>query len=429
MSGFICGWRDFPHFTFRKSSVLLCQTRENRKEPPHPVCSPGAVRTMKNSKLEFIGLLIAIIFIFLFSIFSCGDEDTTPPDTVITNMPANPSYSGEATFEFESSEESSTFECMLDGGEWESCEAPHTYEGLIDGGHTFSVRAVDQRGNLDLTPAVYGWTIDTASSELAEIDTNIIKAPDDPDDSSESIFRFACNKSECTFECRLDFIEWESCISPHTYSGLEDGNHTFEVRATDSEGNLDHTPAGFTWTIDTSDSTPLEPTVVFDYVPNEITNRDNAVFEFHCLDGECEYSCRLDFKGWSLCESPENCNDLEDGNHTFEVREEGRSVEEDAPPARYSWTIDTIPPQTTITSYPENPTVQTNATFGFVASESGSSFQCRLDSDAWYECESPETVTGLVVGDHLFEVYALDLAENPDDSPDSYPWVVTTSIP
>jgi len=382
---------------------------------------------MRKSKIKFIGLLLAVIFIF--SLFSCGDEDTTPPDTVITNMPTNPSYSGEAAFEFESNEESSTFECTLDGSSWESCETPHAYVGLIDGGHIFSVRAIDQRGNIDLTPAMYGWTIDSSSSDLVEIDTNIVKSPDNPDDSSEAIFRFACNKTGCAFECRLDFLEWESCISPQTYAGLEDGNHTFEVRAIDSEGNLDHTPDSYTWTIDTSVSAPLEPTVVFDYFPNEITSRDIAIFEFHCLEGECEYSCRLDFKGWRLCESPEEYRDLEDGNHTFEVREEGRTVEEDAPPASYSWTIDTIPPQTTITSSPETPTIETFANFGFVSSESGSSFQCRLDSDAWYECESPETVTGLVVGDHLFEVYAVDPAENVDESPDSYPWVVTTSVP
>ena len=389
----------------------------------------GVAGTVKNSKTELIGSLIAIIFIFLFSLLSCSDEDTTPPDTAITNMPANPSYSGEATFEFESSEEGGTFECMLDGSEWEHCETPLTYEGLGDGGHTFSVRAIDRRGNIDLTPEMYDWTIDTSSSELVEIDTNIIKTPDNPDDSSEAIFRFVCNKAGCTFECRLDFVEWESCASPHTFTGLEDGNHIFEVRATDSEGNLDHTPDSFAWTIDTGVSDPLEPVVVFDHTPREITRMDVAVFEFHCLEGECEFSCRLDFKGWRSCESPKEYYDLEDGNHTFEVREEGRTVEADIPPASYSWTIDTIPPQTTITSCPENPTVETYATFGFVASESGSSFQCRLDSAAWYECESPETITGVVIGDHLFEVYAVDPAENPDESPDSYSWAATDSVP
>lgn len=51
------------------------------------------------------------------------------------------------------------------------------------------------------------------------------------------------------FECRLDSSAFSSCTSPKTYSGLAAGDHTFQVRAIDSLGNNDPTPATFKWKV------------------------------------------------------------------------------------------------------------------------------------------------------------------------------------
>ena len=54
-----------------------------------------------------------------------------------------------------------SFECSIDSGTYTTCTSPHTTATLADGPHTFAVRAIDNAGNTDPTPATTNWTIDT----------------------------------------------------------------------------------------------------------------------------------------------------------------------------------------------------------------------------------------------------------------------------
>lgn len=78
---------------------------------------------------------------------------------------------------------------------------------------------------------------------------------------------------------------------------------------------------------------------------------------------------------------------------------------------------DTIPPETTITSGPEGVVATHTPTFGFASSEPGSTFQCRVDSQAFVSCSSPHTVSPLNAGAHVFEVRAIDGSGNIDPTP------------
>jgi hypothetical protein len=51
------------------------------------------------------------------------------------------------------------------------------------------------------------------------------------------------------FQCKIDSGAWQGCTSPKTYSGLARKSHTFEVRAVDSRGKADPSPAELTFTI------------------------------------------------------------------------------------------------------------------------------------------------------------------------------------
>jgi hypothetical protein len=88
---------------------------------------------------------------------------------------------------------------------------------------------------------------------------------------------------------------------------------------------------------------------------------------------------------------------------------------------------DTTPPDTTITSGPSGTTTSTSASFSFSATESGSSFECKLDSGSFSACSSPKAYSGLSEGDHTFSVRATDAAGNVDPSPASRGWRVEAS--
>lgn len=85
--------------------------------------------------------------------------DTTPPETTITSGPSGSLTSTSASFDFESSEDPSSFECRLDGGAWSACTSPQGYTGLTPRAYTFEVRATDAAGNTDPTPASRTWTV------------------------------------------------------------------------------------------------------------------------------------------------------------------------------------------------------------------------------------------------------------------------------
>jgi hypothetical protein len=87
-------------------------------------------------------------------------EDNTPPDTTILQGPSGVVKSSSAMFRFSSPDtDVAGFECSLDGAEFTECSSPITYRKLSLDRHTFQVRAIDQAGNVDPTPATREWEV------------------------------------------------------------------------------------------------------------------------------------------------------------------------------------------------------------------------------------------------------------------------------
>jgi hypothetical protein len=338
--------------------------------------------------------------------------DGTPPSISLTNWPSDPSGDPSAVFGFSANEVVNSFQCSLDGAPFSACSSGVTYGPLGDGGHSFVVRATDLAGNTGSAPA-YTWTIDaTAPPSPALTD-----APQDPSGSSTASFSFLDADSTASFQCQLDGGGFSACSSPKNYSGIGDGSHTFAVKAVDPIGHESGITT-YTWTVDTG-----HPVVTLTDKPPLLTNQTAASFSFSSNKPNSNYQCKLDGGSFGSCTSPRLYTGLGDGPHTFSVR--AAALGNLGLTTEYTWIVDTVAPDTAITTTPPASSTSGSANFTFTSSEAGSRFACALDASGATSCDSPKMFSGLGDGAHTFRVQAVDAAGNVDATPASYSWQIT----
>ncbi len=81
------------------------------------------------------------------------------PQTVLRHKPPRRSRDRTPTFRFGSDEPGTSFECRLDGTRFRRCRSPFTIKRLAPGHHTFRVRARDDSGLADPSPALVGFSV------------------------------------------------------------------------------------------------------------------------------------------------------------------------------------------------------------------------------------------------------------------------------
>jgi large repetitive protein len=369
----------------------------------------------RRNLLPLIALLGACVLPASAAFASLVDDLVTAagPEVTITQHPSNPSNNASPSFAFTASGPA-TFECKLDAGAFVACTSPTTYANVADGQHTFTVRGTDPPGNTGPETS-YAWTIDTVGPTAT-----ITSKPTDPSKDKSAAFAFTASEAGASFACRLDQEALASCTSPKSYSGLADGPHTFGVRAIDALGNTG-TAVTYQWRIDT-----VGPTVTITQKPANPSNDRSPSFAFGA--GEpASLACKLDTGAFVACTSPTTYANVADGQHTFTVRGTDPAGNL-GPDTSYTWAIDATGPSATITQKPSDPTSNKSATFAFTASESGSTFACRLDAAAFAPCTSPTSYTGLGDGAHTFGVRAIDALGNPGAAA-TFQWTVDTSPP
>jgi hypothetical protein len=197
--------------------------------------------------------------------------DTIAPAAAIDSAPADPSAGASASFTFHASEAGSSFECSLTVGagpdSYSACVSGKTYTDLDDGEHTFKVQASDAAGNQG-GAAVHEWTVDNSLADTTPPDTLIDSAPPDPSESSTASFTYHSTEPGSSFECKLDTAAFAACPAGGvTYTGLAGGSHGFQVRATDASGNLDPTPAGYSFAVVLPAPPPAAPAATSPSLP------------------------------------------------------------------------------------------------------------------------------------------------------------------
>jgi hypothetical protein len=165
--------------------------------------------------------------------------DCDPPETTIAGGPIGTTSDPTPTFNLQSDEPNSTFECKIDAGSFSTCGTPYTTPALADGSHTLEIRATDPSGNPDQTPATRTFAVDTDSPE-----TTITDAPKRKLKTKRKRVRVSLAftaDEDGSFECSLDGKPFKPCTSPVTRK-VRKGRHTWSVRAIDSVGNADASP-------------------------------------------------------------------------------------------------------------------------------------------------------------------------------------------
>ncbi|HEX8104125.1 MAG TPA: FG-GAP-like repeat-containing protein, partial [Solirubrobacteraceae bacterium] len=157
----------------------------------------------------------------------------------------------------------------------------------------------------------------TAGTDTTPPETTIDAGPASRTDRSGSL-DFHASEPDSSFECREERdgqveTDWHLCQSP-ARSISEVGVVKVAVRATDTAGNVDPTPAEWSWEM------PPLPATSLDDGPDWTTTSRSATFRFTGSATAARFECRLDRAPWAACTSPRTVTGLADGPHDFYVR-------------------------------------------------------------------------------------------------------------
>jgi hypothetical protein len=347
--------------------------------------------------------------------------DTAEPDTSYDTKPPAFTNAATAPFDLASTESPVGYECKLPGSaDFSPCTEVFSLT-LPEGDYSVLARAVDAAGNKDSTPAQADFTVDRTDPP-----TTIDDGPTGFVSSKTATFQFSSDELG-TSECRIDSSnpsDWEACSTGKQYTGLAEGEHTFEVRAIDRAGNKDASPADRTWNVDT-----VDPSATITGKPASLSNTRDPQFTFTSdEDPNVTYTCTLDGTD-APCTTPKDYTGLADGQHTFKVRATDRASNS-SPQDSYTWDLDATPPSgTTIDGGPTGTVGVPTASMTFSNPEAGVALECKLDGGAFTACTSPRALSTLPEGEHTFQVRAQDPAGNIEVTPASRTWTVDLSAP
>jgi chitodextrinase len=357
--------------------------------------------------------------------FTTGTLDLTPPTVTLTAPTNGATISGPVTLSANASDNVAVNHVdFLVNNSVVGTDATSPYSiswnsaSVADGSATIVARAVDNASNTTLSTGA------TVTVNNTSVDTTITAGPSGSVNTTSASFSFTATVTGSTFACSLDGAAFSTCTSPNAYSALTNGSHTFQVRATNPSGFTDPSPASRTWTIDT-----VVPDTTISSGPTGTVGIASASFSFTSTEAGSSFTCSLDGAAFSSCSSPQNYTNLANGSHTFQVRAGDAAGNIDSTPASRTWTVDTLPPDTTITAGQSGSVNTASASFSFTATEAGSTFACSLDGAAFSSCTSPKAYSGLTNGSHTFQVRATDAIGNTDSTPASRTWTVDTIAP
>ena len=287
---------------------------------------------------------------------------------------------------------------------------------LPDGHYRFDVRAYDRAGNmvqrsLNITVDMISPTL-TIESPAGTCNSTAIGASWTGSDPASGI---------AGYQYSLDGAAWSSVgsLSEAVLEGVNDGVHSFQVKAIDNAGNSAFASVEFIVdaTSPALDITSPAPGSYFNHTAgNDVTITWSATDAGEGMD---HYLVRMNGGGWAEQTAANlSLHGLEDGPYRIDVR----AVDAAGNVAERSvgFTVDLTPPTLAITS----PTAATYNVDSFGAAWTGgdavsglSGFRFRMDSGAWSEMNAANVadLASLTQGEHVLTVQAMDAAGNTNE--------------
>lgn len=264
-----------------------------------------------------------------------------------------------------------------------------------------------------------------------DTNTAITSGPVAPTKDRTPTFTFSADPpAGAAYECSIDGAPFTACTTPYTTPSLADGHHRLSVRATSPGFATDPSPATRDFDIDT-----VAPSTVISVLPlgasSGKTSRGNFWGTVAATADEQDpppgvgngvTRCVLDPPTppatyeeipVGACPSPTTATL---GTHTFYAASLDQAFNV-GPVVSVSFRVVPAPPDTVIDSGPSGLTFLSTPFFGFHATVAGSTFECRIDSEAFSSCTNPFLASKLPSGDHSFEVRALNADGTADPTP------------
>jgi hypothetical protein len=350
--------------------------------------------------------------------------DATPPDATIntaidgdSNSVTNGGNSSSTamTFTFSGSDIGvglDRFECSIDGSSFSACDTPLQYTSLSLGAHTLEVRSVDKVGNAAETPTVFLWTIVTPPAGQPQPQPQPQQQTQIPPTTTQNItVPPSIGDNQSSMENQTTQVPTAG-QTPDTeiVSSVDGAGRTVNNDGLTQSSSITFMLSGLMAGVPTTDFTNFE--------------------------------CSLDGSSFSTCTSPAQFSGLSDGAHILEVTSLDSSRNRDLSPASFTWTVDTVPPDTLIDSATDGnnitltdgtDTESTSITFTFSGTDTSieegeevgiNHFECSVDGSPFSTCTSPVQYDNIAAGSHIVEIRTEDNAGNLDPSPSSFTWIV-----
>lgn len=358
--------------------------------------------------------------------------DTTPPNTSITQYPAEVTSSTSFTLRWTSTTGTIRYECKLDGGEYVACLPPYQLTELAEGGHSFFVRAMDRAGNVELEPASVTWSIDLTPPTI-----RVVNPLPEWSNAQNPVLELEASEVISRYYCKLDSNEYGFCDTEPSVPlfSLTEGPHVLEIYASDRVGFLSPTMT-YRWNVDlTPPPTPVLVQPSAGVLLNSRTPVISGTAEPESVvkvivNGTEIGSTNVSASGnWSFDWAVTPTGGLMTGSYELALVGQDRAGNGSTGTSPTAFRVDVDRPETFITEGPEAIIREARPTFRFSSTEEGVVYECSVNEQPFGACD--ELVAGsrsFEPGSYTLRVRARDVAGNEDETPDSRTWTYSTFL-